>query len=240
MNTKLKCLLLDDELPGLTYLKMLCEQFPDIEVVKAFNNPQKFLQEVTNIDFDLCVLDIEMPGMNGLQVANLLNGKPVIFTTAYKEHAVEAFDLNAIDYVIKPIQKERLNQAIQKAKKYLSAKKKSSQFMQINTDKGKALIFFEQLCYIKASDIDSRDKVAQLTDGTSIMLKNTTFQKLQKLLPQNDFARVNKKEIIALKAIQVFSFDEITTTIYGSNGEKLKLTLSEIYRNEFLQKVKPF
>lgn len=76
MNTKLKCLLLDDELPGLTYLKMLCEQIPDLEVVRAFDNPVKFLEEVKNLDFDFCILDIEMPEMNCLQIANLLNGKP--------------------------------------------------------------------------------------------------------------------------------------------------------------------
>jgi len=100
---------LDDELPGLTYLKMLCEQLPELEVVKAFNNPKLFLAEVPNVDFDLCILDIEMPEMNGLQVANLLNGKPVIFTTAYKEYASEAFDINAIDYVSKPIKKNDYN-----------------------------------------------------------------------------------------------------------------------------------
>ena len=105
MNTKLRCLLLDDELPGLTYLKMLCEQLPELEVVKAFNSPDIFLKEVPNLDFDLCILDIEMPAMNGLHVANLLQGKPVIFVTAYKEFAAEAFDLDAIDYVRKPVKK---------------------------------------------------------------------------------------------------------------------------------------
>jgi DNA-binding NarL/FixJ family response regulator len=58
-------LLLDDELPGLTYLKMLCEQLPDLEVVKAFDRPTIFLNEASNLDFDFCILDIEMPEMNG-------------------------------------------------------------------------------------------------------------------------------------------------------------------------------
>lgn len=237
MSTKLKCLLLDDELPGLTYLKMLCEQLPGVEVVKAFNNPKNFLADLPGLEFDVCVLDIEMPEMNGLQVARLLNGKPVIFTTAYKEYAADAFDLNAIDYVRKPIQKERLQQAFTKAKKYVSAKH-PTEFMQLNTDKGRALLFFEQLCYIKASDIDSRDKIAQLNDGTTVNLKNITFQKLQKLLPARDFARVNKKEIIALKTVRAFSFDQITTGISLPSGEKLTLSLSAIYREEFLEKTK--
>ena len=103
MNTKLKCLLLDDELQGLSYLKLLCEQIPELEVVRAFNDPEVFLKEFSKLNFDLCILDIEMPGTNGIQVAALLKGKPVIFTTAYKDYAINAFDLDAIDYVLKPI-----------------------------------------------------------------------------------------------------------------------------------------
>lgn len=216
---------------------MLCEQIPELEVIKAFNSPKLFLAELPQLDFDLCILDIEMPEMNGLQVANLLNGKPVIFTTAYKEYAAEAFDINAIDYVRKPVKKERLQQAVSKAFNQLSGKTTKKHFIQLNTDKGKALIFFDQLCYIQTSKIDSRDKVAQLFDGTIINVKNITFNKLQEFLPKNNFCRINKKEMISLKIVQVFSCNEITTTIKDSIGKPLKITLSDAYRNEFLQKV---
>lgn len=230
-------MLLDDELPGLTYLKMLCEQIPELEVVKAFNNPKLFLAELPKLDFDLCIIDIEMPEMNGLQVANLLNGKPVIFTTAYKEYAAEAFDIDAIDYVRKPVKKERLQQAVSKAFNQLSGKSPKKHFIQLNTDKGKALVFFDQLCYVKIAESDSRDKVAILSDGSSLVLKNISFEKLQALLPSNSFCRVNKKELISLNIVQVFSFDEITTTLKDDFGKSLKITLSESYRNDFLKKV---
>ncbi|NCU02702.1 MAG: response regulator transcription factor [Chitinophagaceae bacterium] len=238
MNIQLRCILLDDELPGLTYLKLLCEQLPELEVVKAFNNPELFLNELPKLDFDLCILDIEMPGINGLQVANLLNGKPVIFITAYKEYAAEAFDLDAIDYVRKPVKKERLQQAVAKARERLANKEQNKKFIQLNTDKGKALVFFDQLCYIRTSEIDSRDKIAELFDRTVITLKNISFEKLQQLLPENNFVRINKKELISLHTIQLFSFDEITTNIPDASGGNLKLSLSEVYRNSFLQKVK--
>jgi DNA-binding LytR/AlgR family response regulator len=230
-------LLLDDELPGLTYLKMLCEQIPELEVVKAFNNPKLFLSELPNLDFDLCILDIEMPEMNGLQIANVLNGKPVIFTTAYKEYAAEAFDIDAIDYVRKPVRKERLQQAVSKALNHISEKKPRKHFVQLNTDKGKALVFFDQLCYVKIAESDSRDKIAILMDGSTITLKNISFENLQALLPINGFCRVNKKELISLKIVQVFSFDEITTTLKDNNGKSLKTKVSESYRNDFLRKV---
>lgn len=238
MNIKLRCLLLDDELPGLTYLKMLCEQLPELEVVKAFNSPDIFLKEVPNLDFDLCILDIEMPAMNGLHVANLLQGKPVIFVTAYKEFAAEAFDLDAIDYVRKPVKKERLQQAIQKAASRISKSSSAKNFVQLNTDKGKALLFFDQVGYIKTSDSDSRDKTVQLLDGTILTLKNISFEKLLEVLPSDQFSRVNKKELVAIKSVHFFSHDEITTSIPQSSGKPLVLTLSESYRQEFIGKVR--
>lgn len=233
-------MLLDDELPGLTYLKMLCEQLPDLEVVKSFNDPNNFLKEASKLDFDFCILDIEMPEMNGLQIANLLNGKPIIFATAYKDYAAEAFDLNAIDYIRKPIKIERLKQAIDKAKKQIVTPSDQNQknYIQLNTNKGKAILFFDKIAYIKASENDSRDKVARLFDGEEFVLKNITFDKLTELLPSTDFCRVNKKEILSIKAVQVFSFDEITTSLISEQGKSIKISLSEIYRNEFLQKVK--
>lgn len=217
---------------------MLCEQLPELEVVKAFNNPEAFLVGLPKLDFDICFLDIEMPRMNGLQVANLLNGKPVIFITAYKEYAAEAFDLNAIDYIRKPVRKERLQQAVRKAIQILNNKSAEKLFVQLNTDKGKALIFFDQLGYLKSSDQDSRDKMAFLADGTSLTLKNISFEKLLEILPPMGFCRINKKEIISIRSVKLFSSDEITANISQGPGGILKLTLSEVYRNDFIRKLK--
>lgn len=233
-------MLLDDELPGLTYLKMLCEQLPDLEVVKAFNDPIIFIKEAINLEFDFCILDIEMPDINGLQIANLLNGKPVIFATAYKEYAAEAFDLNALDYIRKPIKIERLKQAIDKAKKQIETPSylKKKNYIQLNTNKGKTILFFDKIAYIKTSENDSRDKLVSLFDGEKFVLKNITFDKLNELLPINDFCRVNKKEMLSIKAVQVFSFDEITSNLINEQGKNIKFSLNENYRNDFLQKVK--
>ena len=238
MNTKLKCLLLDDELPGLTYLKMLCEQIPELEVVKAFNQPDVFLSELANLAFDLCILDIEMPQINGIQLAEMLTGKLIIFTTAHKEYAAEAFDLEAVDFVRKPIQLERLRKAVQKATKQANDTKHNKKFSYLNTDKGKSLLIFDQLCYIKSSVIDSRDKDVLLKDGSKICLKNISFEKLQTILPPNRFCRINKQEIIALDIVQHFSFDQITSIVVDEQNKPQMFYLSEVYRNAFLEKVK--
>lgn len=240
MKTRLRCVLLDDELPGLAYLKMLCDQIPQLEVVKAFNNPGVFMDEMTNIDFDLCILDIEMPEMNGLQIANLLKGKPVIFTTAYKDYAADAFDLQALDYIRKPIILERLRQAVEKAVKQYgnSTGDERRTFIQLNTNKGKAILFFDKIAFIKSCETDSRDKILMLFDGEEFVLKNITFEKMASILPSADFCRVNKKEMIALKAVKLFSYDEIITTLMTNQHKNIRIVLSEIYRHVFLQKVK--
>lgn len=217
---------------------MLCEQLPELEVVKAFNNPTLFLAEIPKLDFDICIMDIEMPELSGLQVAKALRGKPVIFTTAYKEYAVEAFDMDAFDYITKPIKKERLQQAVSRALDRLSKRPEAKNYVQLNTSKGKALIYFDQLYYVKIAEADSRDKIAVLSDGTELTLKNISFKKLQTFLPKQAFCRLNKKELIALKIVQTFSHDEITTTLKDKQAKFLKVSLNESYRTDFLKKVK--
>ena len=237
MNTRLKCLLLDDELPGLSYLKLLCEQIPELEVVRAFNDPEIFLSAFPGLDFDLCILDIEMPGTNGIEVAALLKDKPVIFTTAYKDYATDAFDLDAIDYLVKPVKFERLQQAVNKAVQRLASENKTRKYIRLNTDKGNALLYFDQLVYVKTSDIDSRDKAAFLENGTTQLLKNISFEKLISFLPSGDFCRINKKELVALRKVSHFSNDQITTNIYLQSEMPLTLTLGDAYRTDFIGKV---
>jgi DNA-binding LytR/AlgR family response regulator len=231
----IKCVILDDELLAISYLKLLCEQIDNVEVVRAFNDPKVFLDEIDHLDCNVCILDIEMPGINGLQVAELISGsKKIIFTTAYKEYAAEAFDLNVVDYVRKPIKKERLVQAFEKAQQLVQQPAKKD-FIEWNTNIGKTVIFTGQIVYIRTSEIDSRDKDIILNDGTKIVLKNLSFKNLLEMLPTKDFAQVNKKEIIALSSIKVFSTHEIITTIPSENDNFLKLQIGDTYKNSLME-----
>jgi DNA-binding LytR/AlgR family response regulator len=228
----MKCVLLDDELPGLTYLKMLCQQIAEIEIVKAYNDPEKFVNDIDKLDFELCILDIEMPKINGVQVAGLLKDKLVIFTTAYRDYAADAFDLNAVDYVQKPVQKDRLELAVRKAIERRPVKEKIGAAIQLNTDRGKALIDADKLAFVTTSDVDSRDKVAFMLDNTSFVLKNISFEGLLKILPEGDFCRVNKKQLIAIKIISSFTFEEVISTMQ-EQGNPIRFSLSEVYRQHF-------
>lgn len=239
MNTKIRCLLLDDELPGLTMLKMLCEQMPELEVVKAFNDPLVLLQEQEKLEYDLLITDIEMPGMNGLQVADAVKGKAVIFTTAYKNFAVDAFDRDAVDYVVKPVRQERLHQAVLKvAGRIVKPVTQESKQIQLNTDKGKARIAGDKIFCIVTSKIDSRDKILFLSDSTKVTAKNTSFEKLLEKLPQNEFCRINKTAVIALKHVQFYAHDIVTADMLLPDGTHYTFPLSEIYRADFVKKVK--
>lgn len=230
-------MLLDDELPGLTYLKMLCEQMPELEVVKAFNNPEVLLRELPGLDFDLCILDIEMPGMSGLHIANLLREKPVIFVTAYKEYAADAFDLDAVDYVQKPVKRERLQQAVNKVLNRAKAMQPAKTFVQVNTEKGKALLFFEHIAFVETSAADSRDKVVWMKDGSTLTLKNISFDRLFSLLPPGQLSRVNKRQALAIAVVRFYAHDEVTTGLNLPSGKPLKMTLSDIYREEFIHRL---
>lgn len=233
----IKCVILDDELLAISYLKLLCEQIEDVEIIKAYNDPHLFLNEIEKIDCDLCILDIEMPGITGLQVANIISeNKKIIFTTAYKEYAAEAFDLNVVDYVRKPIKKERLIQAFNKARQQLLQSAKND-FIEWNSNLGRSMIFTEQILYIKTSDIDSRDKEIYLNNKTSIVLKNLNFKTLLEMLPSKDFTQVNKKEIIAITAIKAIAGNEILTTFLDETQSPAKLQLGETFKNILIKRL---
>jgi DNA-binding LytR/AlgR family response regulator len=239
------CVILDDELPGLQYLKLLCQQIPGLEIVRAYNDPRRFLEEQAGLDFDFCILDIHMPGVSGLTVAEAIVGKPVVFTTGHKEYAADAFDLDAVDYVRKPIDRERFQQAIRKVEARLAAGAGSAMpgaaaapadggtalapqataFARFNSSQGKILLHFDQVLLVTTAETDARDKNVLLDSGRGLLLKNVSFAQLQ--LPGNQFVRINKKTIVRIKAVTHYTAGEVTVDLPG--GPK-SFPLSEAYR----------
>ncbi|MFZ4863500.1 LytR/AlgR family response regulator transcription factor [Sphingobacterium sp. Mn56C] len=237
MNTKLKCLLLDDELPSLTYLKLLGQQIPELEIVKIYNCPTRFMEDLPTLEFDLAILDIEMPGISGLEIAKTLSDKAIIFTTAYSEYAADAFDLNAIDYIRKPLQLDRLRIAVEKAILfYQRSRSSTADFITLNTNIGKYILYFHQILYIRTSSQDSRDKTISLNSGKDILAKNISLQALMEQLPAAKFCQINKKEIIAMNIVRSFSHDLISSTLVVDQ-KFIDFTLGEKYRTDFIQKL---
>jgi DNA-binding LytR/AlgR family response regulator len=155
----------------------------------------------------------------------------VIFATAYKEFAAEAYDLDVIDYLRKPIQQGRLVQAINKIKNHLETRGTEEHSFTVNTDRGKSIIYFKDLLYINTAVVDARDKEAFLANGTTLIFKNLTFEKLQQQLPAFGFLRINKKQILAKKIIKSYTATEIISTLSDSHGIELRFNLSDTYRD---------
>lgn len=232
-ETIYRCVLLDDELLALSYLRTLCENIPEIEVVKAFDQPQNFLDEISQLNFDICVSDIVMPGLTGLEVAKHLGKKPVIFTTAHNEYAADAFDVEAIDFLRKPVQAERLQRAIQKAIQYLELQKRSINW-QVTTAKGKMSFAVSTLVSFSANTLDRRDKLLLLSDGTSVVVKNKSFEQLISELQPAAFIRISKSEMIQQNFIQGYQGDLIFSTL-SKEGKPLAFSLSENYRKSVIE-----
>lgn len=114
-----RCLIVDDEAPARAELRYLLESFPEIQVVGEATNADEAALLLDSLDYDVVLLDIRMPGGTGLDLATRLRSREhpaaVVFTTAYPDHAVDAFDLAAADYLVKPFDEERLGRALRRA-----------------------------------------------------------------------------------------------------------------------------
>jgi DNA-binding LytR/AlgR family response regulator len=115
----IKTLIVDDEVPARSRLVRMLAEFKDIQVVSEASNGLEALQIAENLKPDLVFLDIEMPELNGLEVADAWGGEgpAVVFVTAYSEHALKAFELSALDYLVKPVSPERLAETIERVRK---------------------------------------------------------------------------------------------------------------------------
>jgi len=120
---KIRTLIVDDEYPARQELRYLLGEIPEIEVVGEAATASEALALIRAVDYSLLFLDIEMPGLSGLELAKEINALPrppyIVFVTAYDEYALKAFEVNAVDYLLKPIEAKRLKKAIDKVKKLI-------------------------------------------------------------------------------------------------------------------------
>lgn len=148
-DIKLKALIVDDEYPARDELRYLLASFPEVEVVGEAAGAAEALELIRNIDYDLCFLDVKMPGPSGLdlvgEMARLPHRPAVIFTTAYPDFAVAAFDLDAVDYLLKPFDSSRLARALQRLIERQS---------DATTDQGQASAFESGLDRVPVPDHD--------------------------------------------------------------------------------------
>jgi DNA-binding LytR/AlgR family response regulator len=198
---KYKCVIADDEPIARDIILSYCSHLPSLEVVATCSNAIETRTALANDSTDILFLDINMPVMSGIALLKTLRNPPqVIFTTAYKEFAVDAFDLAACDYLLKPFSFERFVVAVDKAVERLQAKSSSSQEQAASTSgesifikaDGKIYKILQQdLLYAEASGNYTKFVTIQ-----NVLLPSMTFSNTEELLPKRVFVRVHRSFII--------------------------------------------
>jgi two-component system LytT family response regulator len=202
VSAKLRVLLADDELLARKRLHRLLSAMPDVELVGECTSGEEVLAAVESADADVLLLDIDMPGLSGIETKALLGaGRPhVIFATAHPEHALAAFDVGAIDYVLKPIEAARLATALGRARTSLAqragAPDEPASRLAIPTREGARLV-------------DAASITHAIFDGTLVtvhvegeaLLTEQTLADLEARLPTASFERVHRRALLNLERV---------------------------------------
>jgi two-component system LytT family response regulator len=205
---KLKCIIVDDEKLARDLLVEYLNQYSDIEVTATCKNGTEAIQEIENEKPDLLFLDVHMPGINGFEVLDNLTHHPrVIFTTAYDKYAVKAFEQNAVDYLLKPIEEERFQQAIDKVMETaggsspdLSALLKD--FAEISPQKHSDSLFVQKsdkYHRISSSDVlylEASGDYTVISTGQDQYVSSNGISKLEGKLDPQFFIRIHRSTII--------------------------------------------
>jgi DNA-binding LytR/AlgR family response regulator len=202
-KNSIKCIAIDDEPLALELLKTYVSKYPELEWVQSFTDAVAGLEFLRSHIPDLLFIDINMPDLNGLELVQALPVKPmVIFTTAYKKFAVDSYDLDAIDYLLKPIEPERFTRAVQKAiEQYRyrnSINKKETESFFVRSEYQLVKIYFDAIEFIES--VDDYLKI-HLREGRPVMTLMTLKSILEKL-PSDQFKRIHRSYIIPLSRIQ--------------------------------------
>jgi DNA-binding LytR/AlgR family response regulator len=230
----INCIVVDDEQHAIDILTHYIKQTPLLTLVGTSTNPIEALQIIATQKVDLVFLDIHMPELSGIDFIKALNGKvKVILTTAYSEFALEGYDLDVVDYLLKPIRLPRFLSAVQKVAKSLKeedVQEVEDDYIFVKTEsKGKLLkINLNEIDYIEGM----KNYVAIHSGGSKIMVY-TAMKEIEDRLPAKQFMRIHKSFIIRI--------DRIT----GIEGNRVLLKnvhadvmIGENYKNDLMEKVK--
>lgn len=199
----IKAIAIDDEPLALKIIEHFCKQTDFIELDKTFTKTDEALKHIKKFPVDLLFLDIQMPGKNGIDFYRQLDTDVmVIFTTAFSEYAVEGFNINALDYLLKPFSYERFTQAVEKAKKEMLSKKNTLDHthLLIRADYKLNRIEFDDIMLIEGLDDYIRIHLKNKTTITARLSMKNILEKLPAAL----FIRVHRSYIVPVKKVKSF------------------------------------
>jgi len=232
----MKAVIIDDERLARAELRKLLSDFPEIEVVDEASNAEEGIQKIENHNPDIIFLDIQMPGKTGFDMLSELDHAPqVIFTTAYDEYALKAFEVNALDYLLKPVEPKRLADAVEKLRKSGSQAPNGERYH--STGENTSILSENDQVFVKDGDrcwfvklgevrlFESVGNYAKVFFGTNKPLILKSLNALEERLDEKVFFRANRKHIVNLRMI-----DKIEPYFNGGlllelkGGEKIEVS----------------
>lgn len=228
----MNCIIVDDEPLAREAIQMLIDQTDNLDLTGSFNSPGSASKFLANNAVDLIFLDIQMPGINGIEFAKTIPKETfVIFTTAFSEFATDSYEVDAIDYLIKPVKLERFQKAVEKAQTYLKLFKAefennnieniTDDYFFVKADRKIFKIYFNNILFIEGL----KDYVVMHTENQKVITA-MNIKTIYDQLPKSMFARVSKSFVINVN--QIVSVDN--NTVYIGKNE---IPIGNIYRDHF-------
>ncbi|HOZ15815.1 MAG TPA: response regulator transcription factor [Tenuifilaceae bacterium] len=235
---KIRCIVIDDEPLAIEIIESYIEKIPYVELAGKFSNAIDALQYLKSNKVDLMLLDIQMPELTGIQLMKVLDNPPqVIFTTAYDNYAIKSYELDAVDYLLKPIEFDRFLKAIEKSWKRIER----GQSVEVNkveqTSSKDTFIFIKTEHRVQRVEISEILYIEGMKNYLRVVTRTDKFMTLQnfksicELLPVNQFMRVHKSFVIAVDKIDSIERSRIRI------GKQL-IPIGDTYKKDFDQLVK--
>ncbi len=215
METKLKVIIIEDEQPARELLKAYLKPYNNIELIGEFEDGFSGIKGISSLNPDLILLDIQMPKLTGFEMLELLDEIPeIIFTTAYDQYALKAFEVNAIDYLMKPFSKDRFDSAIQKVIERKAKKSHEANPVNRLKDQLKEEPIVNDRIFVKTGNhidmvhleeilfIEAQDDYIEFHTAKGKFLKKETMRNIENQLNGKHFIRVHRSFIINTKQIQ--------------------------------------
>lgn len=224
MKNNFKCVVVDDEPIAREILISYIDKTPNLTLIKSFKNASEVLIFMQENSADIYFLDINMPEISGLSLAKIINKKAkIIFTTAYRDYAVDGFNLQAVDYLLKPIAYDRFLQSLEQVetKKEIEV---THSFMFVRSDRKMIKVDFDNILYVESLS----DYVKIITPDKTIVTRETISNLEEKL--NNNFIRIHRSYIVSLNKINSYTNEYIEVL-------NKALPISRGYKESVLQKL---
>jgi DNA-binding LytR/AlgR family response regulator len=232
----IRCLAIDDEMLALDLLEDNIKNVPFLELVKTCRSAMEAMEVLRSQPIDLLFLDIQMPDISGIQLLRSLHHKPlVIFTTAFSKYATEGFDLDVIDYLLKPYSFERFLKAVNKVHEYMIMHERTASQSNVKEIAASPVFLFVRADYklykINLKDIlyvEGLKDYVKIYAGEKPIVTQMSMKALEEKLPSRDFIRVHRSFIVAFNKIDFVQKHMLTI------GKK-EIPISEHYRDELFK-----